>query len=72
LASAPTRSGPFESQDFEGLAPDEAAVARYALKLTRQPGSITEQDIDDLRAAALSDDTIIRPWTWAARPSTRR
>jgi uncharacterized peroxidase-related enzyme len=48
-----------ESQHFDGLAPGEAAVARYALKLTRHPGSIMEQDIDALRAAGLSDHDIV-------------
>jgi uncharacterized peroxidase-related enzyme len=48
-----------ESEHFDDLAPEEAAVARYALKLTRQPGSITEADIDALRAAGLSDHEIL-------------
>jgi len=48
-----------EMERFEDLVPEEAAVARYALKLTRQPGSITEQDVDALRAAGLSDHDIV-------------
>jgi len=48
-----------ESEHFEDLAPEEAAVARYALKLTRQPGSVTKDDIDALRAAGLSDHDIL-------------
>lgn len=39
-------------------APDAAAVA-YAAKLTRDPGSITESDIDDLRAAGFDDLDIV-------------
>jgi uncharacterized peroxidase-related enzyme len=34
------------------------AIVDYAIKLTRSPGSIREQDIDQLRQATLSDSAI--------------
>lgn len=37
----------------------EAALVRYAAKLTRDPGSITEADIDALRAVGLDDLDIL-------------
>ena len=38
--------GAVENEHFDDLAPEEAAVARYALKLTRHPGSISQDDVD--------------------------
>jgi uncharacterized peroxidase-related enzyme len=37
----------------------DAAVVRYAAKLTRNPGSIVEEDIDQLRAAGFDDLDIL-------------
>jgi uncharacterized peroxidase-related enzyme len=37
----------------------DAAVVRYAAKLTRDPGSVTESDIDDLRTIGFSDLDIL-------------
>jgi uncharacterized peroxidase-related enzyme len=48
-----------ERSEFDGLAPEEAAVARYAEKLTRDPGSISAADIEDLRQAGLTDHEIL-------------
>lgn len=48
-----------EAGRFDVLAPDEAAVARYAAKLTRDPGAITRADIDALRQAGLGDHEIL-------------
>lgn len=48
-----------ESGHFDQLPLEEAAVARYADKLTRDPGAISEADIDALRAAGLGDHEIL-------------
>lgn len=37
----------------------DAAVVAYAAKLTRDPGSITESDVDELRTAGLDDLDIL-------------
>ena len=37
----------------------DAALVRYTVRLTRDPGSITERDIDDLRAAGFDDLAIV-------------
>lgn len=44
---------------FDSLAPDEAAVARYAAKLTREPGAVTESDLEELRSSGLGDLEIL-------------
>jgi len=44
---------------YEELEPGEAAVARYTHKLTREPGAMTESDVDDLRASGLGDLEIL-------------
>lgn len=41
------------------LAERERALVDYALAVTRHPGEIVEDDIDDLRAAGLSDGDIL-------------
>lgn len=43
----------------EHLPPAEAAVVRYAAKLTKDPGGVTEADIEELRAAGFSDLDIV-------------
>jgi uncharacterized peroxidase-related enzyme len=43
----------------ERLPAPEAAVVRYAAKLTQDPGSVTESDIAELRAAGFSDLDIV-------------
>jgi len=48
-----------DSLDFSGLAPEEAVVARYAEKLTRNPGAVTRADIDELRLVGLGDREIV-------------
>jgi uncharacterized peroxidase-related enzyme len=48
-----------EAGDYDGLAPEDAAVARYADKLTREPGAIVAADVDALRAAGLGDHEIL-------------
>ena len=37
----------------------DAAVVRYAVKLTRSPGSVTEADVEELRAAGFDDLAIV-------------
>jgi uncharacterized peroxidase-related enzyme len=44
---------------YDVLAPADAALARYAHKLTRDPGGIEEADIDALRAAGFGDLEIL-------------
>ncbi len=48
-----------EELRYEGLPPEEAAVARYAELLTRDPGAITIDDIQDLRRVGLGDHEIL-------------
>ena len=48
-----------ENGQFDQLPAEEAAVARYAEKLTRDPGSISEADIEALRQAGLGDHEIL-------------
>lgn len=51
--------GALEAGRFENLPPEEAAVARYADKLTRAPGDVSEADIDNLRRVGLGDHEIV-------------
>lgn len=44
-----------ENGDYDDLDPIAAALARYARKLTRDPGSVRGGDIDALRAVGLGD-----------------
>ena len=44
---------------FEHLKPADAAVARYTHKLTREPGTMTEPDVQALRTAGLDDLAIV-------------
>lgn len=44
---------------WEGLKAREAALCRYADKLTRQPSACTETDVGVLRAAGLSDAEVL-------------
>jgi uncharacterized peroxidase-related enzyme len=48
-----------DALDFSGLAPEEAAVATYAEKLTRDPGAVSLEDIEALRAVGLGDREIV-------------
>ncbi len=41
------------------LPPQDAAVVRYAAKLTRDPGSVDEADIEELRAVGFDDLAIL-------------
>jgi uncharacterized peroxidase-related enzyme len=43
----------------ERLEPAEAALVRYTVKLTMDPGAITQDDIDALRAAGFDDLDIV-------------
>ena len=45
--------------DYEHLEPADAAVARYTHKLTRDPGAITQPDVQALRTAGLDDLAIL-------------
>jgi uncharacterized peroxidase-related enzyme len=44
---------------YEALAPEEAAVARFAAKLTKEPGAVRESDLDELRELGLGDLEIL-------------
>ena len=48
-----------ESFESLGLSPADAAVVRYAVKLTGDPGAVTGADIDELRAAGFDDLDIL-------------
>ena len=41
------------------MSPADAAVVRYAVKLTRSPASVTEADVEELRAAGFDDLDIV-------------
>lgn len=43
----------------ERLDPADAALVRYTVKLTKDPGSVTEADIDELRANGFDDLDIV-------------
>ena len=47
-------------RDPEGcsLSPRQRALADYAIKLARTPGSLVERDLEPLRSAGLSDRDI--------------
>jgi uncharacterized peroxidase-related enzyme len=47
------------SADFDSLPPRMAALCRYALALTVEPGTVRRSDVDALRAAGLSDRDIV-------------
>jgi uncharacterized peroxidase-related enzyme len=44
---------------YDALSPQEAAVLRYADRLTQQPASIVEADLESMRAAGLDDGEIL-------------
>ncbi len=48
-----------ERGDYDALAPADAALARYTHKLTLAPGTVTEADIDALRASGFGDLEIL-------------
>jgi len=48
-----------DRQDYASLSGPDAALARYVHKLTLHPGSMTEADVDDLRAAGFGDMEIL-------------
>lgn len=45
--------------EFEVLPSDEAALARYARKLTLTPGSVTRDDVEELRRAGYGELEIL-------------
>jgi uncharacterized peroxidase-related enzyme len=49
------------SSDYEtaGLSAKRLAMLRYAEKLTRRPGTVTESDVARLRAIGFSDTDIL-------------
>lgn len=59
LGLSPEELAAVDRLDFSGLPIDEAAVAQYAEKLTRDPGAVTRDDIDELRRAGLGDREIV-------------
>ena len=48
-----------DRQDYGALSPADAALARYTHKLTLTPGTMTEADVDALRAAGFDDLDIL-------------
>jgi uncharacterized peroxidase-related enzyme len=48
-----------DRHDYEALPPADAALARYTHALTLAPGTVTEADIDALRAAGFGDLEIL-------------
>ena len=48
-----------DERRYDALAPGEAAVARYSDRLTLEPGALSEEDVEDLRANGLGDLEII-------------
>jgi uncharacterized peroxidase-related enzyme len=44
---------------YDVLAPEEAGVARFAAKLTKEPGAVRRSDVDELRAIGLGDLEIL-------------
>ncbi|MBI2615713.1 MAG: peroxidase [Gemmatimonadetes bacterium] len=42
-----------------GLAPANAALCAFAVKLTKQPDAMTETDVHTLRTAGFSDEAIL-------------
>src|SRR6266545_4645553 len=56
--------GDLDQGRYEYLAPAEAAVARYAHKLTVDPGAMIEADVQTLREVGLGDLALVPPrWT---------
>jgi uncharacterized peroxidase-related enzyme len=55
LGSPAATISAIENGDYDDLDPVAAALARYARKLTRDPGAIRESDILALRAVGLGD-----------------
>jgi uncharacterized peroxidase-related enzyme len=51
--------GDLDQGRYAYLAPAEAAVARYAHKLTRDPGAMIEADVQALREVGLDDLAIV-------------
>jgi uncharacterized peroxidase-related enzyme len=45
--------------DYDQLGPADAALARYVNKVTLSPGTVTEADVEDLRAAGFGDLEIL-------------
>ena len=46
-------------EHFEALSDRSEKILRYAAKLTREPCTVTEADVEELRAAGLGDDEIL-------------
>jgi uncharacterized peroxidase-related enzyme len=52
-------TGILDRGDYDQLGAVDAALARYVHKVTLSPGTVTEADIEDLRAAGFSDIEIL-------------
>jgi uncharacterized peroxidase-related enzyme len=59
LAAADALLDALDRQAYDSLPPEDAALARYVHKLTLQPGTITEADIEDLREVGFEDLDIL-------------
>jgi uncharacterized peroxidase-related enzyme len=55
----PERMTQIRDGHFGGLGERMAAILTHTAKLTRTPASVTEQDLDALRAAGLSDAEVL-------------
>ncbi len=58
-AGADDLIGILDRGDYGKLGPADAALARYVHKVTANPGTVTEADIGELRAAGFSDIEIL-------------
>lgn len=62
---APAAAGVLSGDD-SGLADQDAALARWARKVTTAPNAITAADVDALRDIGLSDDQVLAATTYVA------
>ncbi|HYV01375.1 MAG TPA: hypothetical protein VEM93_03415 [Actinomycetota bacterium] len=51
--------GAMDERRYDVLETEEAAVARYSDKLTKEPGAVAESDLEDLRSNGLGDLEIL-------------
>ncbi len=59
LEGGPELAALLDRGDYDALAPEDAALARYVRTLTLAPGQVTEGDISGLRAAGFEDLEIL-------------
>lgn len=59
LGGGPDVLAALDAARYDGLPPRDAALARYAHRLTRDPGGIEAADVDALRAVGFTDLDIL-------------